>query len=194
MTQALLRDALSAEDLAATRPPKVPQLDERAAFALSGCAQGRASERFRSFKDGARGAAQALLHMPRAIKKSVRKDPATGRTLFLRLPRNARVADSSIQRSCTCPGTCSIESRDPFESKGFSQRCELALTLLGESAGVTLFLVENAVLGARAGAKARDLEKLAKAGVRMLADEFALRERGITRARPQRHLRRDSTR
>jgi sulfur relay (sulfurtransferase) complex TusBCD TusD component (DsrE family) len=77
-----------------------------------------------------------------------------------------------------------IESRDPFASKGFSQRCELALTLLGESTGVTLFLVENAVLGARAGAKAPGLEKLAKAGVRLLADEFALRERGINGLAP----------
>jgi len=77
-----------------------------------------------------------------------------------------------------------IESRDPFESKGFSQRCDLALTLLGESSGVTLFLVENAVLGARAGAKAAWLEKLAKAGVRLLADEFALRERGVTELAP----------
>lgn len=77
-----------------------------------------------------------------------------------------------------------IESRDPFESKCFSQRCELALTLLAENTSVTLFLVENAVLGARAGAKAPGLEKLSKAGVRLLADEFALRERGITRLAP----------
>ncbi|HKE45102.1 MAG TPA: DsrE family protein [Steroidobacteraceae bacterium] len=72
-----------------------------------------------------------------------------------------------------------IESRDPFESKGFAQHCELALTLLGEGNSVTLFLVENAVLAARAAAKARDLDKLAKAGVRVLADKFALHERGI---------------
>ena len=72
-----------------------------------------------------------------------------------------------------------VESRDPFESKGFSQRCELALALLAEGRGVTIFLVENAVLAARASAKTPGLEKLAKAGVRVLADEFALRERGI---------------
>jgi hypothetical protein len=77
-----------------------------------------------------------------------------------------------------------IESRDPFESKGFSQRCEIAMTLLGESSGVTMLLVENAVLGARAGARAPGLDKLAKAGVRLLADEFALRERGITQLAP----------
>jgi len=47
-----------------------------------------------------------------------------------------------------------------------------------------VFLVENAVLGARAGAKAPGLEKLAKAGVQLLADEFALRERGIQELAP----------
>jgi len=77
-----------------------------------------------------------------------------------------------------------IESRDPFEAKCFSQRCELALTLLAESTGVTVFLVENAVLGARAGAKAPGLEKLARAGVSVMADEFALRERGINDLAP----------
>lgn len=77
-----------------------------------------------------------------------------------------------------------IESRDPFEAKCFSQRCELALTLLAESTGVTVFLVENAVLGARAGARTPGFEKLAKAGVQVLADEFALRERGINQLAP----------
>jgi sulfur relay (sulfurtransferase) complex TusBCD TusD component (DsrE family) len=82
------------------------------------------------------------------------------------------------------PAYLLVESRDPFESKCFSQRCELALTLLGEGSGVTLFLVENAVIGVRAGAKASGLQKLTKAGVRVLADEFALRERGITELAP----------
>jgi sulfur relay (sulfurtransferase) complex TusBCD TusD component (DsrE family) len=77
-----------------------------------------------------------------------------------------------------------IESRDPFESKGFAQRCDFALSLLGESSSVTLFLVENAVLAARAGAKTHGLEKLAKSGVRVIADEFALRERGIKHVAP----------
>lgn len=77
-----------------------------------------------------------------------------------------------------------IESRDPYEARCFSQRCELALTLLAESAGVTVFLVENAVLGARTGASAPGLERLAKAGVTVLADEFALRERGVDELAP----------
>jgi sulfur relay (sulfurtransferase) complex TusBCD TusD component (DsrE family) len=72
-----------------------------------------------------------------------------------------------------------IESRDPFESRGFAQRCELALALRADGAGVTLFLVENGVFAARQAAKLRELEKLAKAGVHVCADEFALRERGV---------------
>jgi sulfur relay (sulfurtransferase) complex TusBCD TusD component (DsrE family) len=72
-----------------------------------------------------------------------------------------------------------IESRDPFESSGFAHRCELALALRADGADVTVFLVENAVLGARANAELRDLARLSKAGVPVLADEFALRERGV---------------
>lgn len=72
-----------------------------------------------------------------------------------------------------------IESRDPFESSGFAHRCELALALRADGADVTVFLVENAVLGARAAAQLREVEKLAKSGVQLLADEFALRERGV---------------
>ena len=72
-----------------------------------------------------------------------------------------------------------IESRDPFESRSFSQRCDLALALRADGANVTVFLIENAVLGARATARLREMEKLAKSGVHLLADEFALRERGV---------------
>jgi hypothetical protein len=77
------------------------------------------------------------------------------------------------------PNYLMIESRDPFEARGFAQRCELAITLRADGAGVTLFLVENGVLGARHAARLRELDRLAKAGVRLLADEFALRERGM---------------
>ena len=74
-----------------------------------------------------------------------------------------------------------IESRDPFGSRHFGQRCELAIGLRSDGAPVTVFLVENAVLGARASARLGDIPKLAKAGVTVLADEFALRERGVGR-------------
>jgi sulfur relay (sulfurtransferase) complex TusBCD TusD component (DsrE family) len=77
------------------------------------------------------------------------------------------------------PSYLLIESRDPFESAGYSRRCELAIVLLTDGAGVTLFLIENGVIASRAAARVPELEKLAKAGVSILADEFALRERGI---------------
>ena len=44
----------------------------------------------------------------------------------------------------------------------------------------TLFLVENGVLAARASAKINDLETLKK--VNLLADDFSLRERGISQS------------
>ncbi|MEX2150059.1 MAG: DsrE family protein [Steroidobacteraceae bacterium] len=72
-----------------------------------------------------------------------------------------------------------IESRDPCRSHAFGLRCELAAALRTDGAEVTLFLVENAVLGVRAAARLPALDKLAKHGVELLADEFALRERGI---------------
>ena len=72
-----------------------------------------------------------------------------------------------------------IETRDPFASKGFAQHCELASALAKDGAEVTLFLAENGVLAARGAARLHALEKLARLGVPVLADEFALRERGI---------------
>jgi len=75
-----------------------------------------------------------------------------------------------------------VESRDPFESHGFARRCELAAALRADGASVTVFLVENGVMAARAAARLRELEQLAKSGVVVLADEFSLRERGIAQS------------
>ncbi len=75
-----------------------------------------------------------------------------------------------------------IESRDPCGSTDHARRCELAAALRADGADVTLFLVENAVLGARRASRPQALEKLAKRGVQVLVDEFALRERGIASA------------
>jgi sulfur relay (sulfurtransferase) complex TusBCD TusD component (DsrE family) len=72
-----------------------------------------------------------------------------------------------------------VESRDPFESNGFARRCELAAALRADGASVTVFLVENGVIAARASARLREIEQLAKSGVAVLADEFSLCERGI---------------
>ena len=48
---------------------------------------------------------------------------------------------------------------------------------------MTLFLVQNGVLPARATATAVGLDELTAAGVQILADDFSLRERGIVGAR-----------
>ncbi len=78
-----------------------------------------------------------------------------------------------------------IESRDPFESNDVRHFYELAASLARAENDVTLFLVQNGVLAARTGGEAPGLSlaELGKAGVRVLADDFSLRERGITTAR-----------
>ena len=86
------------------------------------------------------------------------------------------------------PSYLLVESRDPFESRGFGQRCELAAALAADGAAVTLFLVENGVLAARSAAGVLELDKLGRTGVSMLADEFALRERGIAVAELAGHV------
>lgn len=71
-----------------------------------------------------------------------------------------------------------IESRDPFEAKDSFNYCELAAAL-AERGEVTLFLVQNGVFPARRCRESQRLTDLAKAGIRVLADDFSLRERGI---------------
>src|SRR5262245_19374971 len=74
-----------------------------------------------------------------------------------------------------------------IESRGGSARDPFGSTLAGalarDGARVTLMLVQNGALAARHGAHAPQLDELAAAGVAVLADEFALRERGIARGR-----------
>jgi hypothetical protein len=76
-----------------------------------------------------------------------------------------------------------IESRDPFDSNDVHFCCGLAQQLVAAKNEVTLFLVQNGVFPARSGARSDDLVKLAGAGVRVLADSFSLRERGIDERR-----------
>jgi sulfur relay (sulfurtransferase) complex TusBCD TusD component (DsrE family) len=76
-----------------------------------------------------------------------------------------------------------IESRDPFDSNDVAFSYELATGLAKAGHEVTLFLVQNGVLPARHGAKADGLAAVVKAGIRVLADDFSLGERGIERAR-----------
>ncbi len=72
-----------------------------------------------------------------------------------------------------------IESRDPFAVNDVSYYYELAAGLAKEGNEVTLFLVQNGVLPARKSTRSGALAALIQAGVRVLADEFSLRERGI---------------
>lgn len=72
-----------------------------------------------------------------------------------------------------------IASRDPFESREADGFFDLALRLAKADESVTLFLVQNGVLAARKGGADNVLSKLTAAGVKILADDFSLRERGI---------------
>jgi sulfur relay (sulfurtransferase) complex TusBCD TusD component (DsrE family) len=72
-----------------------------------------------------------------------------------------------------------IASRDPYTHAAAGRCYELAAQLADEGQRVTLFLVQNGVLPARPGAAAAGLPALSRKGVRVLADAFSLRERGI---------------
>jgi hypothetical protein len=74
-----------------------------------------------------------------------------------------------------------IESRDPFESNDVAYYFELARDLAASGNEVTLYLVQNGVLAARPSKKSSLLTALAGAGVSVVADDFSLAERGITR-------------
>ncbi len=72
-----------------------------------------------------------------------------------------------------------IESRDPFESRDVQFVVETASALKRSGDDVTVFLVQNGVLAARKKARVSHLPMLAEEGVRLLADDFSLRERGL---------------
>jgi len=73
-----------------------------------------------------------------------------------------------------------IESRDPFESKDVGYYYELAKGLVEAGNDVTLFLVQNGVLAARPSTHSATLSALGQNGVKVLADDFSLLERGIS--------------
>ena len=72
-----------------------------------------------------------------------------------------------------------IESRDPFESRDVQFVVETATALKRGGNDVTVFLVQNGVLAARVGARTSHLPMLAEEGIRLLADDFSLGERGL---------------
>ena len=74
-----------------------------------------------------------------------------------------------------------IESRDPFESRDVEEGYRLVAELAAKGTPVTLFLVQNGVLAVRRGAQAGQFAELASGpAVTVMADSFALQERGIT--------------
>lgn len=72
-----------------------------------------------------------------------------------------------------------ISSRDPFTCGTTVDLYELALEFKRQGDEVALFLVENGVLAARAGARCPELALAVSSGIRVLADRFSLRERAI---------------
>ena len=74
-----------------------------------------------------------------------------------------------------------IESRDPFESNEVGYYYGLARGLVEAGNQITLFLVQNAVLAVRPSAQVPQLQALIGSGIKVLADDFALKERGITK-------------
>jgi sulfur relay (sulfurtransferase) complex TusBCD TusD component (DsrE family) len=73
-----------------------------------------------------------------------------------------------------------VESRDPLTSGDVERYYELAAGLQNAGNEVTLFLLENGVLPARKSPASARLSELARTGVKILADDVSLRERGIT--------------
>ena len=78
------------------------------------------------------------------------------------------------------PSYLFIESRDPFETRDVEEGYRLIEELAAKNTPVTLFLVQNGVLVARQGARAEQFAALAaNPRVTVMADAFALQERGI---------------
>ena len=77
-----------------------------------------------------------------------------------------------------------IESRDPFEYGDSLYMYDLAGDLADKGNEVTLFLIQNGVLTTRQGVKNNPLTGLKNRApaVNVAADDFSLRERGISKS------------
>ncbi len=71
-----------------------------------------------------------------------------------------------------------IESRDPQEAGAVTEFTDLARDLQAAGNDVTLFLVQNGVFAARKGFQGSRVSQLG--AVKVLADDFSLRQRGIS--------------
>ena len=72
-----------------------------------------------------------------------------------------------------------VETRDPLECRDVEWSAALLSGLRKADVACTLMLAENGVLAARAAARSALLSGLVDGGVEVLADRFALAERGI---------------
>ena len=77
------------------------------------------------------------------------------------------------------PSYLLIVSRDPGTHVSATRCYELAAAIAREGCSVALFLIQNGVLPARPSLGSAELSELAGSGVRVLADDFSLRESGI---------------
>ena len=75
-----------------------------------------------------------------------------------------------------------IESRDPFENGEVLNDYEMAVNLAESGHHVTVFLVQNGVLPARNTVNNKAFASLLNSKVETMADDFSLRERGISAA------------
>ncbi len=75
-----------------------------------------------------------------------------------------------------------IESRDPSDSSDAAYFSELVRGISSRGNETVLFLVQNGVFPARKGSKHNDaISGCVKGKVKVLADDFSLKERGITK-------------
>ena len=72
-----------------------------------------------------------------------------------------------------------IESRDPFETREVANDYQLAVDLARQGNDTTIFLVQNGVLPVRRDTLRKEINNLLENGVKVICDEFSLRERGI---------------
>ena len=73
-----------------------------------------------------------------------------------------------------------VETRDPFENRDCDSFYELIQGVAAEGNQAQVFLIQNGVLPARKGSRYSEVfDKLAKSDVKIHADGFSLRERGI---------------
>ena len=87
-----------------------------------------------------------------------------------------------------------IESRDPFDAADVPYFFKVAKDLAEQGDDTVLYLVQNGVLCLRKGARPAAifdwLGERPKSGVKILADDFSLRERGIRKEElaPEAHV------